>query len=189
MRQLAHLLLAACRATKSRVEVLLSFKQADIHMSRFAIMFGPSHQYSKLVKTITCPLDGLPTKVVRPCKKYIYDVSRVKFWKVGVIAKEGWVRPLIPKEGWAQPLAPIFLLVWQRQRPWGLFSRNARHCHVETLPGCHTTITVLAQTECKSYWNRVFNFCTAPINLSIIKRWNFTGDYTSINSQTFCLTF
>ncbi len=30
---------------------------------------------------------------------------------------------VIPKEGRARPRAPILLLVWQRQRPYGLFSR------------------------------------------------------------------
>ncbi len=40
-------------------------------------------------------------------KNIIYDVSRVKFWKVGVI----------PKEGWARPRPPILLLVWHWQRP------------------------------------------------------------------------
>ena len=34
---------------------------------------------------------------------------------------------VIPKEGWAQPHVPIRLLVWQRQGPWGLFSRDAHH--------------------------------------------------------------
>ncbi len=30
-------------------------------------------------------------------KNIIYDVSRVKFWKVGVIPKEGWARPRTPE--------------------------------------------------------------------------------------------
>ncbi len=46
-----------------------------------------------------------------------YDVSRVKFWKVGVI----------PKEGWARPCAPILLLVWQRLRPLGIFLHDGAH--------------------------------------------------------------
>ncbi len=41
----------------------------------------------------------------RLLENMIYEVKRLKFWKVGVI-----------------PRAPILLLVWQRQRPWGLFS-------------------------------------------------------------------
>ncbi len=36
----------------------------------------------------------------------IYHVSRVKFWKVGVV----------PKEGWARPCVPVLLFVWQWQR-------------------------------------------------------------------------
>ncbi len=47
---------------------------------------------------------------------------------------------VIPKEGWARPHTPTLLLIWQRQRPKGLFSCDARHVEMSSI--------VLITTSC-----------------------------------------
>ncbi len=50
-------------------------------------------------------------------KNIIYDINNVKFWKVGVILKEGWARPQTPD----------LLLGWLKLRPLWTFLCDAAH--------------------------------------------------------------
>ncbi len=52
---------------------------------------------------------------------------------------------VMPKEGWARLCKPILLLVWQWQRPWGLFSRDSR----QLFTACHSNI--LLNINCNEY--------------------------------------
>ncbi len=57
---------------------------------------------------------------------------------------------VILKEGSARPRAPILLLVWQRQRPYALFSRDMHHmatAFLKNVPSCGFLWFPMAQTS------------------------------------------
>ena len=112
------------------VPFIIHPRQTVSPILRMATLWGLCHAKRSIMAWVgVIPKEGWACVVAiilllvwhRLFENIIYDVSKVKFWKVGAI----------PKEGWAQPRAPIFLLVWQWLRPSGTFLRDRAHV---TLP-------------------------------------------------------
>ncbi len=95
---------------------------------------------------------------------WVFWLHRSHSLKVGVIPKEGWAWPRAP----ILVAAPILLLVWQRQRPKGLFSRDA--CHFFSQTSCNILYWSLHTTSIQlSFYLGAFNFSISFIQ--IMMRW------------------
>ncbi len=93
------------------------------HGSQTLKSFNPQIYTTNLYKFSVCFIQEVMrvTRIHRLFRIWVFWLHRSYSLRVCVI----------PNEGWARPCAPLLHLVWQRQRSYGLFSRDASHVWVE----------------------------------------------------------